>query len=690
MPHPLTPPPPTRTSPTSAAPPSPRCGRGKGAGGLGGCFHATLTSVVILLTFLTIPTTTHAADWTADTGVIVYAAAGSADGSLVVAGRRDNTVAAFDAAGAPRWQFATQGTVFDVAVSDDGSRVAAASEDRRVYLLDGDGVELWRYDGAQSFASVAISADGAIVIAGSDDRRVVAFDATGKVLWQYSAGDEITETAVYGGKDAYRALAGTRDSRVLLLDAKGRALWERRLDFAIRGLSVTPNGASVIAADDAGNVVLLDGTNGEPRWSVPAGDRANAAAISRDGETVVAATRDGTILVLDAEGENRREQSIAGEINDLSLLGSGGAVLATEKQIISAVQSPDGSFELPQPDAWYVKWLPYLGLAFALALAVAVVLGLRRRPTGERAWRGYGPGSRRLGREIWRGRVSYVFLLPTIILLLIFNYYPAISGIYHAFTVWTPGVETTWVGLDQFRALADDRYFWTGIGNLVILIVTGFLKLILPLMVAELIFHLRSHKLRYAMRTLFVLQVIVPGVVGVLLWVNIYDPNIGLLNQTLRGVGLNGWAQVWLGDSDTALWSIVAIGFPWVSAFALLIFYGGLISIPSEIFDAAEVDGAGAIRRFFNIDLPLLLSQVRLLVILTFIAVVQEFAAVFLTTGGGPGSSTYVPSLELYYQAVRFNNFGLASAISAVLFVVILAGTIINLRYVKSSVEYGV
>ncbi len=501
----------------------------------------------------------------------------------------------------------------------------------------------------------------------------------------------VTETAVYGGARAYRALAGTRDSRVILFDAQGQNLWESRLDFAIRGLGVTPNGAAIVTADDNGNIALLDGTNGEPTWTVPGNDRANAAAISRDGTTVVAATRNGTIVVLDAEGENRREQTIAGEINDLSLLaGGGGAVLATDSQIISATQSADGTFDIPQPDAWYVKWLPYVGIALAALLAFAVILGLRRRPSGERAWRGYRQRGSRLGREIWRGRISYLFLIPTVTMLLIFNYYPAISGIYHAFTVWTPGVETRWVGLDQFRALGEDRYFWTGIGNLVILIVTAFLKLIVPLVVAEMIFNLRSHKLRYAMRTLFVLQVIVPGVVGVLLWVNIYDPQIGLANQVLRGIGLDSWAQVWLGDSDTALWSIVAIGFPWVSAFALLIFYGGLISIPGEIFDAAQVDGAGPIRRFFNIDLPLLLSQVRLLVILTFIAVVQEFAAVFLTTGGGPGSSTYVPSLELYYQAVRFNNFGLASAIGAVLFVVILIGTIINLKYVKSSVEYGV
>jgi ABC-type sugar transport system permease subunit len=182
--------------------------------------------------------------------------------------------------------------------------------------------------------------------------------------------------------------------------------------------------------------------------------------------------------------------------------------------------------------------------------------------------------------------------------------------------------------------------------------------------------------------------VIVPGVVGILLWVNVYDPNIGLANQVLSAIGLGDFTRYWLGDARTAIWAIVFMGFPWVSAFALLIFYGGLISIPAEIFDSAALDGASTMRRILGIDLPLLLGQVRLLLILTFIATVQEFAAIFLTTGGGPGSSTYVPSLELYYQAVRFNNFGAASAIGAVLFIVILGGTILNLRYVKSSVEY--
>jgi raffinose/stachyose/melibiose transport system permease protein len=100
------------------------------------------------------------------------------------------------------------------------------------------------------------------------------------------------------------------------------------------------------------------------------------------------------------------------------------------------------------------------------------------------------------------------------------------------------------------------------------------------------------------------------------------------------------------------------------------------------------VDGASGFRRFWSLDLPLLMGQIKLLLILGFIAGMQEFSVVFLTTEGGPYNSTYTPALELYYQAMRFNNFGVASAIGTVLFLVILGGTIINMRYVRTSTEF--
>ncbi len=648
-------------------------------------------TVFLLIAACLAPTTVAAQDgWSDESPAIVYAVSTSADGTLIVAGRRDNSVVAYDAAGQQVWTFGTEGTVYDVAVSDAGDRIAVGSEDRNVYVLDGTGAEVWRYRATNTFQAVAISGDGQIVAGGSSDGTVSVYDDTGNLTWEHSAGDEVTQVAIYGGADGFRVLAGTGDSRVTLIDGSGQPAWQSTLDYSVRGLAVSANGALIAAGDDQETLYLLDGGSGAILWEANLGSPVPAVDIDPDGNVVVAGTEGGLVTVFDPDGNRIGESDTGGSISDVSLAGDStlAAVALTEEVAVYPRGDSDG-FDVPVPESPFARFIVPAIVAVAVVFAAAAVFGFRKRPDGVRTWRHVAARNRTLGMDIWRARTSYLFLIPTVVLLLVFNYYPAFSGIYHAFTEWSPGIETTWVGFDQFRELGNNRYFWAGIGNLLILIGTGFLKLLIPLAVAEMIFHVRSSRVGYAFRTLFVLQVIVPGVVGVLLWVNVYDPNIGLANQTLQAVGLDGLTRSWLGDADTAIWSIVFMGFPWVSAFALLIFYGGLISIPSELFDSAALDGASTLRRIVNIDLPLLLAQVRLLLILTFIATVQEFAAIFLTTGGGPGSSTYVPSLELYYQAVRFNNFGAASAIGAVLFIVILAGTIINLKYVKSSVEYG-
>lgn len=649
-------------------------------------------TVVLLVAALVLPGVVVAADgWSEPSKAVVYAVGTSADGTVVVTGRRDNSVVAYTGSGDVLWTFPTTGTVYGIAVSDDGQRIAVASEDRNVYLLDGSGAELWRIRGRQTFLSVSITGDGRIIAAGSEDRTVSLFNAEGTLAWQYTATDHVSQVALYGGEGGFRVVAGSRDSRVVLISGEGQAVWESTLNYSVRGIAVSTNGARIVAGDDRQTLSMLDGGSGKLLWTAPLDGPVPAVGISRDGNEIVAGTTAGTLSVFSPEGNLLSESGVGAAFNDLALSSDASlAAVALENQTAVYPREADGTFRIPTPERGIGRFVVPLVAALAtLAVLVAAVVGLRRRSDGERAWRGVAARNRTLGREMWRARISYFFLIPTMIMLLLFNYYPAFSGIYHAFTEWSPGIETRWVGFRQFQELGSNRYFWTGIGNLLILIVTGFLKLLVPLAVAEMIFHVRSPSVGYAFRTLFVLQVIVPGVVGILLWVNVYDPNIGLANQLLDAAGLGSLTRFWLGDGDTAIWAIVFMGFPWVSAFALLIFYGGLISIPGELFDSASLDGASTLRRIFNIDLPLLLGQVRLVLILTFIATVQEFAAIFLTTGGGPGSATYVPSLELYYQAVRFNNFGAASAIGAVLFIVILGGTILNLRYVKSSVEYG-
>lgn len=334
--------------------------------------------------------------------------------------------------------------------------------------------------------------------------------------------------------------------------------------------------------------------------------------------------------------------------------------------------------------------------ALRLVAIIAAIIGVivllfylfvRFTAAGEQLWTEQLATTRRVLWEMWHNRISYVFLLPTILLLLVFNYYPFFSGFYHAFTRWKPGIETTWVGLHNFKFFfTEDPFFWAGIKNIVMFVATTWLKaLTIPLIVAEVIFHLKSSKLQYWMRTAFVIPLILPGVVTTLLWRNIYDPNIGLANETFGLLNMEHLQRVWLGDPKTALWALIFIGFPWAGAFQVLVYYGGLISIENSLIDAAAVDGATGLKRIWYLDLPSIVGQIKLLLVLSFIQAVQVFQLVFLTTGGGPEKATYTPVLEMYYQAMRFDNFGIASAMGVFLFVIIMAGTIINMKYVRSS-----
>ena len=291
-------------------------------------------------------------------------------------------------------------------------------------------------------------------------------------------------------------------------------------------------------------------------------------------------------------------------------------------------------------------------------------------------------------KALLNARGSYVLLLPSFALVILFYYYPALSGIYHAFTKWQAVGDSRWVGLDNFIFMVSDPFVRHSLFNQVLLTTADMAKaLIPPFLVAEMIYALRSERERYWLRTLCVIPMVAPGMVIVLMWYFIYDPNVGLLNQSLAGMGLEDLKKAWLGDPDFAMGAIVGIGFPWIGALAFLILYAGLNNIPGEIIDAARIDGGSTMRRILHVDIPLLIPQFRLVIILTLIASIQDFGRVLVMTGGGPGFATYVPALWMYEQTFLMSHFGYASAIGVTLFLIILTGSTLVLRLMKSDVE---
>lgn len=279
-------------------------------------------------------------------------------------------------------------------------------------------------------------------------------------------------------------------------------------------------------------------------------------------------------------------------------------------------------------------------------------------------------------------------LLPTFVLLYFFSYKGIFIGLSRAFTNWSVDnytvAEMEFVGLDNFRSMISEGYFLTGLKNMGLLLLTNIIKtLTMPLAVAWLLYSIKGGRRKYIHRFLFVLPIVVPGVVGSLVWQKIYDPSIGLLNQVLGVLGLENWQRVWLGDSKTAMGSILAMGFPYIGAMSLLVYYGGLINISDDIIESAKIDGAGRWQIFSRIQLPILKPQIELLLTLSFIGSIQEFNSIYIMTGGGPGTSTYVPALELYLNVAQFGRYGYASAMGVVLLIFTLAATIISNKLKK-------
>lgn len=280
--------------------------------------------------------------------------------------------------------------------------------------------------------------------------------------------------------------------------------------------------------------------------------------------------------------------------------------------------------------------------------------------------------------------MQYAFILPAIVLLAVFAYYPVFSALYHSVFKWDGYSAPRFVGLGNFRAMLHDPLMRAAVVNVAKLAAFNvFISVSVPLLVARLILSVKSLRLQYVFRVVFVIPLIMPRVVIYLIWQFLYDPNFGLLNRLIQD--LHVWQpQAWLGNPHEALYSLMAIGFPWVDGFALLIFTAGLQNVPKELLEAAQIDGTGVIRSFLRVELPLVMGQVKLIAVLNMIWSVQDFTTVLVLTQGGPGTSTMVPGMSLYQAAFLNQQMGYACAIGTLLFLVMLIITYVVLRFVPS------
>lgn len=289
--------------------------------------------------------------------------------------------------------------------------------------------------------------------------------------------------------------------------------------------------------------------------------------------------------------------------------------------------------------------------------------------------------------RIWHARAGYLFILPLMLGLGIFSYYPAFSGIYHSFFEWDSTGKSVFVGLNNFIELWQDQVFLDSFGTMVMIQIPKLLiNMFCPLIMAELIFNLTSRKAQNWYRTLILLPIVTPSIVNTLIWKFVYDPNNGLMTalaRVLGFVGANG-AIDWLGDPNLVVFSVIFMGFPWIGGTSVLIYMSGLMDIPNEVLESARLDGCSTIRRVISIDMPAILGQVRYFLITGIIGALQDYSLQLMLTDGGSGYATMVPGYYMYIEAFTANRMGYACAIGTSLFIIIFVLTILTRKYVNN------
>jgi raffinose/stachyose/melibiose transport system permease protein len=296
-------------------------------------------------------------------------------------------------------------------------------------------------------------------------------------------------------------------------------------------------------------------------------------------------------------------------------------------------------------------------------------------------------GAKREVNRRWRlSRFRYqpvlaVLLLPSLLLIGIFSYYPAVRSLVGGFYQWNGFSAPVYAGISQFRQYLQAPTFSTEVKNIAVL--TGgaiLISLVSQFTAAEIVIRMPRRAGDIA-KYVLVLPIVLPPLVLIDVWAYLLQPGSGLIDHILGAVGLP--QPTWLSDSHLALVSILLVGFPWISNLGFLIFLGGLQNLPKDILDAARLDGVSALRRVFTIDIPLLMPQFRIVVILSGINAVQNFVPILLLTNGGPGTATLVPGLDMYQSAFQNDQYGYGMAIGTLLFIVMLVFTLTAMRLLR-------
>lgn len=300
------------------------------------------------------------------------------------------------------------------------------------------------------------------------------------------------------------------------------------------------------------------------------------------------------------------------------------------------------------------------------------------RTTADRSREFIVPPDARSQRR-WKDRLVIVgFLLPALLVFSVYVVWPIFNSFYYSTLDWNGISAPVQIGLANFQELAGDSAAWAALWHNIVLVVASLLfQLPIGLALALLLLvPLRGIKV---FRTIYFLPLLMSTVAIGILWSFIYNPTFGAVNRVLGALGLDALQRGWLGDPTWALPALIVVICWQFIPFYMILYRAGLTSIPSEVNEAATVDGASYWSRFRYVTLPLLSGTTRTAVLLSIIGSLKYFDLIWIMTGGGPGNSTEVLATYMYSEAFTRSNLGYGSAVAVALFFLALIVTTVVL-----------
>lgn len=275
---------------------------------------------------------------------------------------------------------------------------------------------------------------------------------------------------------------------------------------------------------------------------------------------------------------------------------------------------------------------------------------------------------------------ALLFILPSLIGFVLFYAMPAVRGVYISFTNWDLLRPEKWIGLGNYVKLLSDKEFYNAlVVTLYYVLLNIPLQTILAIIIAVMMSRLTKSML---IRALIIIPWLMPPVVVGLIWLWLLDPNLGIINVTLKSMGLPMIA--FLGLPATAMPSIAMINIWQYVGYTALLIFAGLQSIPGSVYEAASIDGASENQMFWRVTIPLLRPVLVFVIVTSVIGSFQIFDTIAITTKGGPVNATKVMNWYIYEQAFSRFNMGYATALSIILFLILIFVSLLQMRLMRA------